>query len=244
MSIKILSVDHIGFNVSDPERSLQFYAGTLGLQPLRFDEFRAGKVPFPSVRVNAETILDFFPPEYHRETPGGRNVNHVALTLADTPAQIEAFLKERGIEIVLEMTGNFGAQGDNAHAFHVLDPDGNMLELHAYEFRPRRGRTPMGRYLWLARVFDKARASAGRTIGEYIYPCPIDQGVMQRWGITPSDFDAAVAGNNDDASILRWAQLTISDEAADAANSWVCVEKVENLDRQDLEEGALAALAG
>lgn len=132
MSIKILSVDHIVFNVADVERSLEFYADRLGLQPERVDEFRAGKVPFPSVRINAGTIIDFFPPAYHKTAPGGQNVNHIALTLENTPAQIAAYLNERGIAIVREMTGNFGAQGDTAHAFHVFDPDGNMLELHAY----------------------------------------------------------------------------------------------------------------
>ncbi len=133
MSIKILSLDHVVFNVSDPERTLRFFAGTLGLAPERVDEYRAGKVPFPSVRVNAETIVDFFPPEYHRTAPGGNNVNHIALTVAQTPTEIEAFLTASGIPIVREMTGNFGAQGDTAHAFHVADPDGNVLELHAYE---------------------------------------------------------------------------------------------------------------
>lgn len=133
LSLKIQSLDHVGFNVMDPERSLRFYTGTLGLAAERVEEYRAGKVPFPSVRINATTILDFFPPQHHRQTLGGNNVNHVALTIANTPEEIETFLKERGVEIVGEMTGNFGAQGEGAHAFHVMDPDGNMLELHAYE---------------------------------------------------------------------------------------------------------------
>jgi catechol 2,3-dioxygenase-like lactoylglutathione lyase family enzyme len=132
-NIKILSLDHVVFNVSDAERSLEFYAGTLGLSPERVEEFRAGAAPFPSVRVNTETIIDLFPPQYHRTKPGGNNVNHIALTLAGTPGEIEAFLQSRNIPIVREMTGNFGARGDTAHAFHVQDPDGNLIELHAYE---------------------------------------------------------------------------------------------------------------
>ncbi len=133
ISIKILSLDHVVFNVSDAERSLRFYAGVLGLHAERVDEFRSGKVPFPSVRVNAETIIDLFPPEYHRTEPRGNNVNHIAMTLANTPDQIESFLNQQGIPIAGEMAGNFGAQGDTAHAFHVVDPDGNTIELQAYE---------------------------------------------------------------------------------------------------------------
>jgi hypothetical protein len=105
---------------------------------------------------------------------------------------------------------------------------------------PRRGRSPMGRYLWLARLIDKARASAGRTIGEYIYPCPMDKGVMLRWGISPAEFDRAIKNEQDDAAILRWIESRVPPAAADAANSWLCVEKVESLDRQDREEEVFA----
>lgn len=101
---------------------------------------------------------------------------------------------------------------------------------------PRRGRMPLGRFLWLARVFDKARATAGGTIGEYIYPCPMDQGVMERWGISPEVFNAAIAQHRTDEAILKWAESTIPPAASEAANSWVCVEKFENLERQDGEE--------
>ena len=86
--------------------------------------------PLFFISDQCNSIIDFFPPAYHKAVPGGQNVNHIALTLQNTAAQIEAYLKERGIDIVREMTGNFGAQGDSAHAFHVFDPDGNLLELH------------------------------------------------------------------------------------------------------------------
>lgn len=105
---------------------------------------------------------------------------------------------------------------------------------------PRRGRLPAGRYLWLLRVFDKARASMRGHLGEYFYPCPLDQGMMERWGVTRAEFEAAILEHADDDAILHWAQRTIPEHAADAANSWLVVEKFENLDRQDREEGAFA----
>jgi hypothetical protein len=101
---------------------------------------------------------------------------------------------------------------------------------------PRRGRTPMGEYLWLARVFDKARAAANGTIHDYIYPCPMDRGVFARWGITSDEFDDAVRNNKDDSSIHEWARKRVPQTAADAANRWLLDEKTENLDRQDREE--------
>jgi hypothetical protein len=106
---------------------------------------------------------------------------------------------------------------------------------------PRRGRTPLGDdVLWLARVFDKARASADDTIFDYIYPCPMDKGVMERWGITPEEFDAAIKTHTTDDGILHWLRERTTPEQIEAANQWLLTEKIENLDRQDAEEGAAA----
>jgi catechol 2,3-dioxygenase-like lactoylglutathione lyase family enzyme len=133
ISIKVNSLDHVVLNVADAQRSLAFYAGVLGLRPERTDEFRSGRVPFPSARIDARTILDFLDPAHRETTPANRNLNHIALALENAPAEIAAFLQERSIPIVREMSGNFGAQGETAHSFHVFDPDGNLLELQAYE---------------------------------------------------------------------------------------------------------------
>jgi len=95
----------------------------------------------------------------------------------------------------------------------------------------------MGSFLWLARVFDKPRASAEGTIFDYIYPCPMDQGVFERWGITPSQFDGAIRTHTSDAEIRKWLEERVSPEACEAANRWLLTEKLENLERQDREEG-------
>jgi hypothetical protein len=105
---------------------------------------------------------------------------------------------------------------------------------------PRRGRAEYGGYLWLLRVFDKARAAADGTIFDYIYPCPMDLGVMERWGITAAEFDAAIATNRSDESILAWLEARTGAAQRDAANRWLVEEKRSNLDRQDAEEGAVA----
>ena len=133
VNLKVNWLDHVVFNIGDAERSLAFYAGILGLRPERTDEFRSGRVPFPSVRIDAGTILDFLDPAHREATPPNRNLNHIALAIGNDPAEIAEFLKQHGIPIVREMSGNFGAQGDTAHSFHVFDPDGNLLELQAYE---------------------------------------------------------------------------------------------------------------
>lgn len=49
--------DHIVLRCSDPVASVLWYQNTLGLQPVRLEEFKAGKVPFPSVRVSPTFLI-------------------------------------------------------------------------------------------------------------------------------------------------------------------------------------------
>jgi Domain of unknown function (DUF5069) len=106
---------------------------------------------------------------------------------------------------------------------------------------PRRGRDPLGGFLWLRRVFDKARAAANGTIHDYIYPCPMDKGAFSRWGITSDEFDEALLTHSTDDAILAWLESRVRDGGREAANRWLTEEKKANLDRQDAEEGAIAA---
>lgn len=101
---------------------------------------------------------------------------------------------------------------------------------------PRRGRDEYGGAFWLLRVFDKARAAKDGTIFDYVYPCPMDKGVMERWGITPDEFDAAVREHATDDDILAWLKTKTTAERIQEANRWLVDEKIENLDRQDSEE--------
>jgi hypothetical protein len=105
---------------------------------------------------------------------------------------------------------------------------------------PRRGRDELGGFLWLKRLFDKARAAANGTIHDYIYPCPMDRGVMERWGITPEQFDEAIKTQTDDEAILRWLRERVDEAGRETANRWLVEEKAESMDRQDAEEGVIA----
>ena len=84
--ITVTELDHIVLNVRDIDHSLVFYINVLGLTPERLDEFRAGKVSFPSVRINQETIIDLFPiPEGKslQKNDGKReaNLNHFCMVI-------------------------------------------------------------------------------------------------------------------------------------------------------------------
>lgn len=69
-NITVVGLDHIVLRCRDIEASLAFYTDRLGLAPDRVDEWRAGDVPFPSVRVDPTTIIDLFSGE-----PDGTNMD-------------------------------------------------------------------------------------------------------------------------------------------------------------------------
>jgi hypothetical protein len=101
---------------------------------------------------------------------------------------------------------------------------------------PRRGREAIGDALWLLRVSDKGRAAAAGTIHDYIYPCPMDKGMMERWRITVDEFDDALSRNSTDELLHAWFSGRVRPDDVRAANEWLVTERVENLDRQDAEE--------
>jgi len=135
--IRVQALDHIVLNVRDIDRSLKFYTETLGLQPERVDEFKAGKVGFPSVRVNDDTIIDLFPIKgpaagnISGEKVAG-NLNHFCMVIgAEDFSGIVEHLKERGITVRVGPVSRWGARG-RATSVYFLDPDGNEVELRCY----------------------------------------------------------------------------------------------------------------
>jgi len=129
------AIDHIVLNVRDVAATLRFYADVIGLEPERVEEFEAGSVPFPSLRVNADTLVDLLPPAiWGGGEPGERrtNVDHFCLVMhaAEWPA-LEARLKEAGVDYELGPITLWGAHG-NGTSVYIRDTEGNRVELRYY----------------------------------------------------------------------------------------------------------------
>jgi glyoxylase I family protein len=134
--ISITGLDHIVLNVGNIDRSLKFYTETLGLQGERVDEFRAGKVGFPSVRINRETIIDLFPRNNAAsdasESKTEGNLNHFCLVVgAEDFAGIVEYLKGHGVGVHRGPISRWGARGQ-ATSVYFLDPDRNEIEIRCY----------------------------------------------------------------------------------------------------------------
>jgi hypothetical protein len=67
---------------------------------------------------------------------------------------------------------------------------------------PRAGETILGGYPWLARAIDKARAYNAGTLGDYIYPCPIDKELLAELNVTGEELAEIVEQTNSDDEVL------------------------------------------
>ncbi len=123
-TIQVRGFDHLVLRCEDVERTLAWYVGVLGLEPVRVDEWRRGEVPFPSARVSSTTIIDLIPgpPE-----PG--RLDHLCLEVA--PTDLAALAKAHGLEILDGPADRFGARGVG-RSIYVRDPDGTVVELRHY----------------------------------------------------------------------------------------------------------------
>ena len=136
--IRVTELDHIVLNVGDINRSLKFYTEDLGLQPERLEEFRSGKVRFPSVRINDDTIIDLFPIKdagteaRQPSEKNNRNLNHFCMVVGQEDfSGIVNYLTQRQISIREGPVSRWGARG-RATSVYFLDPDGNEIDIRCY----------------------------------------------------------------------------------------------------------------
>jgi len=122
--VRATGIDHYVLAVADVERTLEWYADRLGLEPTRVDEWRKGDAPFPSLRVNESMIIDVIP-----GPRAGENVDHICL-LVDVD-DLAAVAESGRFDVVGGPSTLWGARG-YGQGLYVRDPDGNVIELRHY----------------------------------------------------------------------------------------------------------------
>jgi len=85
---------------------------------------------------------------------------------------------------------------------------------------PRSMRTTLAGYVHLARMIDKCRAVLAGMEGEYIYPCPMDERLMNFAGITSEQFTAAVKTHPTDEGVETWFRKTARSHPAADVEVW------------------------
>ncbi|HIN37891.1 MAG TPA: VOC family virulence protein [Dehalococcoidia bacterium] len=131
--VKITEMDHIVLRNKDVEVSLKFYTKVLGLQAERVDEWRAGEVRFPSARINADTIIDFFGTDQEPiGKEGDKNQDHYCMVIEPTDMEeLKSKFEAMGVEIQAGPGKRWGSHGDGI-SLYIYDPDDNVVELRHY----------------------------------------------------------------------------------------------------------------
>lgn len=142
-----MDIDHVVLWVEDAKQSLDFYQTVMGLEPVREEEFLAGKARFPSVRLNEQTIFDLMDRNELLQRVqdftgggagiGGTPINHVCLSMTrDEHSAIAHRLELNGIALTSGGENAFGAQGHATRSDYFNDPDGNVIEIRYYDQQP------------------------------------------------------------------------------------------------------------
>ena len=119
-----IAIDHVVLVCRDVEVTLAWYQRHFGLEGVRVERWRAGEVPFPSVRVSPSFIIDL-----ERGDPEGRgHLSHLCFVVSGPDLEV----LRADPELVVEDEGDrFGALGV-ARSIYVRDPDGLTVEARAY----------------------------------------------------------------------------------------------------------------
>jgi catechol 2,3-dioxygenase-like lactoylglutathione lyase family enzyme len=94
-------------------------------------------VPFPSVRLNADTIIDLFPKKLWEKDVGGplgrRNLNHLCLVLDKaTWEDLMERLRTNHVDIAEGPVPRWGAHGQGTSVY-FRDPEDNLIEARYYD---------------------------------------------------------------------------------------------------------------
>ena len=130
-------MDHIVLNVEDDEKMIAFYSEILMFATERLKEYRRGEVPFPSVRLNSDTIIDLFPKKmWQKNQPTGQgreNLNHFCIALSKTEWEsLIKRLRDSKTDIEEGPVTRWGAHGTGTSVY-FRDPQGNLIEARYYQ---------------------------------------------------------------------------------------------------------------
>ena len=125
--ISVTELDHIVLVCDDVETTMEWYVDKLALEPLRVEEWRAGSVPFPSLRDTAGMIIDLFPAS--GSAPDGGHLDHYCLTIE--PVDLDAVAASGMFDVIQGPATRWGARG-TGQSLYVRDPDGVVVELRHY----------------------------------------------------------------------------------------------------------------
>ena len=120
-----MKILHTCLNVSDINRSIEFYTNELGLKLTSRREVNQNNAEIAFLKDESGTAIEL---THWRDKKGlteGDNFDHIAFGVEDVSSAVEQFMG-RGVTIAMEP---FSLQGSSSKIAFIKDPDGNWLEL-------------------------------------------------------------------------------------------------------------------
>lgn len=116
---------HTCLNVSNIDRSIEFYTKQIGLQFVSRREVKQNNAEIAFLQDKDGGAIELTYWRDKKELKEGDNFDHIALAVDDLRKAIDE-LKANGVTIAMEP---FSLSGSSSEIAFIKDPDGNWLEL-------------------------------------------------------------------------------------------------------------------
>lgn len=116
---------HTCLNVSDLDRSIEFYTKNLGLKFVSRREVKQNNAEIAFVKDESGGAIELTHWRDKKSLIEGDNFDHIAFGVDDVDASVKK-LKDAGVTIAMKP---FSLQGSTSKIAFIKDPDGNWLEL-------------------------------------------------------------------------------------------------------------------
>lgn len=124
MSYAIDGLDHLVLTVRDPDATLAFYVGVLGMARVDFGQGRVA-LGFGRQKINLHVAGREFEPKARLPTPGSADL----CLLTSQPVRVWiGHLQAHGVAVIEGPVRRTGATGP-LESIYVRDPDGNLVEI-------------------------------------------------------------------------------------------------------------------
>ena len=125
-----LTTGHVGLNVSDLARSVDFYVAALGLTVLRRSDEPTRRFAF--LARNGTLLLTLWEQSTGSFDPGTPGLHHLSFQVADLAAVQQAEARLRSLGVTFAHDGVVAhAEGASSGGIYFTDPDGTRLEIYA-----------------------------------------------------------------------------------------------------------------
>ncbi|UHS59964.1 VOC family protein [Agrobacterium vaccinii] len=132
--MNVESIDHLVVNVTDAERSAQWYQRVLGMRRLDYgqdpDHPRTAML-FGHQRINLRPIA-VSKQEWFTADHDAAGSDDLCFLTASTPEEVLAHLDTCGVDVISGPDTRSGALGP-IRSIYCRDPDGSLIEIASYE---------------------------------------------------------------------------------------------------------------